>query len=68
MKKYVLLIVLFSSAAGCQKSDTCVAVRQPDCLCTYEYNPVCGCDAVTYGNACVATCSGILNYVPGPCK
>lgn len=32
------------------------------------YEPVCGCDSVTYDNACVATLwHGVTGYMPGPC-
>jgi hypothetical protein len=33
-----------------------------------EYNPVCGCNNKTYGNACAAECAGITEYTKGPCK
>ena len=43
---------------------TCVV--KPD-LCTQEYDPVCGCDGVTYGNDCIRLSEGVQKSHDGEC-
>ena len=37
-------------------------------MCTMDWNPVCGCDGVTYGNACTAKAAGVPRFTEGACE
>ena len=50
-----------------QKED-CTENPKVDCVCTLQYDPVCGCNNKTYGNACAANCAGITSYTNGACQ
>ncbi|GAB3638018.1 hypothetical protein GCM10027422_36080 [Hymenobacter arcticus] len=74
---YLLLGPLLVASGGCQPRLTHQTPPAIDCLdasranpngiCTMEYEPVCGCNGLTYANACVARNAGLRSFRPGPC-
>lgn len=57
----------FPPEAQCGAADqTGTCSFQPE-VCTFQYDPVCGCDDQTYGNACTAASSGVSVAFQGEC-
>ncbi len=52
------------SQEGCDTPGTC---RERPVFCTLEFQPVCGCDGNTYGNACAAAAAGVNVVREGAC-
>lgn len=70
MKIIIISLITFlatTSKGGCNKKNDCIGEARKDCVCTQQYDPVCGCDGKTYGNACVANCAGVKSFTKGEC-
>jgi len=48
-------------------ADECMSEPETDMMCNQQYQPVCGCNEKTYGNACMAKIAGVQRWADGPC-
>ena len=78
----LLVVLLCLSAVSCKKEDPNCAVTpvtisgncidstliDPSMMCTEQWEPVCGCDGVTYSNSChAAVFAGVISFIDGEC-
>ena len=64
---YLFLILAVTSCHKELDSDCIETPTQTTVYCTQELRPVCGCNGITYGNACLARAYGVKKYTLGEC-
>ena len=58
----------FELDAACGAADQTGSCQDIPEICTLQFAPVCGCDDITYGNACEANAAGISVASEGACE
>ena len=78
MKYLGFIIILSLITFSCSKDNDCSSViYTTNCFdsslidttafCTAQWDPVCGCNGITYSNSCFAAINGITSYTTGEC-
>ncbi|MDB0026987.1 Kazal-type serine protease inhibitor [Flavobacteriales bacterium] len=66
MKKLLYIFLVLTLMIRCSDGNeilgSCYVSPNPEIICTEEYDPVCACNNLVYGNSCEAEKAGNLHY------
>ncbi len=67
MLRNLSVSLLLLGSMACQKNECNPSSESDGRACITLYDPVCGCDGVTYGNECEAAAFNIIDWEKGKC-